>query len=116
MKLILTILCLFMCLESILMAQEHPFPLTDSEKKYLITNPIVKYTSDPNWLPYEAFDKNGKHIGIVSDILKIIEKKLDIKFEIVLNNSWEEALTLAQNGEIDMITSDPSDLALQKKL
>ena len=46
--------------------------LNDSERLWLTTHPTVSFTGDPNWLPYEAFDSNGKYIGIVSGHLDLI--------------------------------------------
>lgn len=111
-KLILFILILF---NIFLHANEDIFTLTKEEQKYLKENPIIKYTPDPNWLPYEALDKDGKHIGIFSDLLKLIEKKLNVKFEIIINKSWHEALILANENKIDMISGNPANLTLQKK-
>lgn len=97
-----------------LSAVNHDVNLTQEEKQYLKENPIIKYTSDPNWLPYEAYDKNGNHIGVISDILKLIEEKIDVEFEVIVNESWDEALSLAASNKIDMITSDPSDKVLKQ--
>ena len=111
----LIISTLMLLFNTSLIAKQNSLNLTSEEKEYLRENPIIRYTPDPSWLPYEAFDKNGNHIGIISDILKLIEKKIDVKFDIVTNSSWDEALKMANSNEIDMITSDPSDTLLQNK-
>ena len=54
--------------------------LTKSEQEWIKENPVVKFTGDPNWLPYEAFQQDGKYVGIVSEHLKLIEDSTKLKF------------------------------------
>jgi len=79
------VLCVLFLFNIFCFAKEDIFTLSQEEQEYLKQNPIIKYTPDPNWLPYEALDKDGKHIGIFSDFLKLIEKKIHVKFEIIKN-------------------------------
>lgn len=79
--------------------------LTQEEKQWLIDNPRILVGMDPNYAPYEWIDKNGNHIGVVVDYIHELEKILDVRFEILKNKSWDELLTLAQKGELDMLTS-----------
>ena len=88
--------------------------LSSNELAWLKKNPNIKFTGDPNWLPYEAFDKNGKYIGIVAEHLKLIEKKLGIKFEKIQSKSWEDAQKMAKNGKVDIISGDIADETLKK--
>ena len=43
------------------------------EQEYLSNNSIT-YAGDPNWLPFEAFDKNGNYAGIIAEHIEILEK------------------------------------------
>ena len=85
--------------------------LSISEQQWLENHKIIRFTGDPNWLPYEAFDTQGNYIGIVADYLKIIEQRLGIKLTMVPSRTWSEAIEKTKNGEIDVLseTSD-SDL------
>jgi two-component system sensor histidine kinase EvgS len=42
------------------------FELNAAERQWLAEHPLIRFSGDPSWLPYEAFDKNGRYIGIVS--------------------------------------------------
>ncbi|MFK5938375.1 MAG: transporter substrate-binding domain-containing protein [Sulfurimonas sp.] len=77
---------------------------TSEEKGWMKSHPIVKFTGDPNWLPYEAFNESGEYIGIVADILKIVEKKTDIKFEKYETSSWDESVQALKDAHVDMLT------------
>ena len=94
--------------------QESKIHLSDIEKEWLKNNKHISFTGDPNWLPYEAFDKNGNYIGIVSEHLKIIEGKSGLKFKPLHVFTWSEALTKATNGDVKVISGDSSDVILNK--
>jgi len=79
-------------------------PLTQKEKEWLNKHKEIKFTGDPNWLPYEAFTKNGTYKGIVADHLKLIEKRLGITFKTIKPTSWDDAVKKAINKEVDMIS------------
>lgn len=81
-----------------------PFVLTQNEKNWIETHPVIKVGVDKDYAPYEWLE-NGEYKGIAVDYMKRIEKIVGIEFQIVKNKSWDEIITMAKNGEIDMITS-----------
>jgi len=89
--------------------------LSETEKQWIKDNPEVLFTGDPNWLPYEAFEKNGNYIGIVADHLKLIEKQSGIKFKKIPSSSWTESLKLATKGQVSVISGDAADDILNQK-
>ena len=85
--------------------------LTKEELQWIKDNPIVKFTGDPNWLPYEAFDENGNYIGIVAEHLKIISEETGLIFKMSPSNSWTESVNNAKSKEVDVLSEiDDSDL------
>ena len=87
--------------------------LTQEEIQWLDKHPEIRFTGDPNYLPYEAFDQQGNYAGIVADYLSIIEKKLGIKFKKIPSASWSDALKKAKNGEVDVLADYTSNKALE---
>ncbi len=88
--------------------------LSEIEQQWLNQHKTIRFTGDPNWLPYEAFDKQGNYIGIVAEHLKLIEKKLGIKVEIIPTKSWSESVAKVKQGEIDVLSeTSNSDLKSQ---
>lgn len=65
--------------------------LTPSEQKWLQAHPVIKFTGDPNWLPYEAFDKQGNYIGIVAEHVKLIESITGLEFNKIPSQTWTES-------------------------
>lgn len=76
----------------------------NTERQWLAEHPIIRFTGDPNWLPYEAFDNKGRYIGMVADYLRLLEKKLPITFEIVPSRSWNESIDKVKRGDVDVLS------------
>jgi polar amino acid transport system substrate-binding protein len=88
--------------------------LTKEEKKWILDHPVIKYAGDPDWLPYEAFDKQGKYIGIISSYLDIIERKTGITFDKIKTENWTETLKLVSENKVDVVSSDSADNLISK--
>jgi len=81
-----------------------PLNLTPQEKTWIQENPTIDFVGDPDWLPFEAFDKEGNYIGIVADVLKEVEKRSALTFNIVQTSSWPESLKRMKSGKAMMIS------------
>ena len=77
--------------------------LTKEEKHYLIDNKIIKMCINQNWAPIEFKNPQNKHSGIVPDILKIIQKDIDVKFQEVPTNSWFESQQFLKEKKCDIL-------------
>jgi len=85
--------------------------LSESERKWLDAHPTVKFTGDPNLLPYEAFDKKGNYIGIVAEHLSLISTITNLEFEMSPSKTWTESTEKAKQGLVDILSeTDDSDL------
>lgn len=85
--------------------------LSAEEKKWLAENPSITFTGDPNWLPYEAFQKDGSYIGIVAEHLKLITETTGLKFIMSPSQTWTESTEKAKQGLVDVLSeTDDSDL------
>ena len=89
--------------------------LTEQESNWITAHPVIRFTGDPSWLPYEAFNKQGEYIGIVAEYLKLIEQKLSIKVKIIPTQTWTEAVEKVKQGEIDVL-SETQDSGLKSHL
>ena len=79
--------------------------LTEKERAWLRKHPVIRVVQDPGWPPIEFTDKNGEFVGMSGDFLKIIEDRLNLKFERVQGLTWQEAYSRLKRHEIDMTTS-----------
>jgi PAS domain S-box-containing protein len=81
--------------------------LTDSEKEWLNKNIPVKYIFNPDLRPIEWKNDLDEHMGIVSDILKLIQAKTNINLQnanLKYTNSYDMIKNI-QNKKAMMITA-----------
>lgn len=78
--------------------------LTDKEKQWLKNHPVIKVGIDNAFAPYEWVDENGQYKGLAADYIAQVEKKLGISFEIIKDRPWSEIITMAKNGELDILS------------
>jgi PAS domain S-box-containing protein len=77
--------------------------LTSEELQWLGENKTnIRYGPNPYWPPGDYME-NGKHKGIVSDYIKIFEKKLGITFQRVYYKDWEHFYIGMMTGKIDFV-------------
>ena len=75
---------------------------SQNEIKYLKTKKEITACIDPDWMPFEAF-KDGKHIGLSSDYLKIFSKQLNLPIRVVKTDSWTQTLEFAKKRGCDIV-------------
>ncbi|MCB2180455.1 MAG: transporter substrate-binding domain-containing protein [Desulfobulbaceae bacterium] len=76
--------------------------LTVEEQQWLADHPVIRVGPDCDFPPLESLDNQGNFSGIFIDFLKLLEKKISVKFEIVTIKTWSEVLDRAQERSIDM--------------
>ena len=76
--------------------------LTDAEKAWLKQHAGLKIAVRENWPPFE-FDENGKPRGLVLDLVKKIEDRLDYQFKIVQVPDWSNVEDNLEHGKVDVI-------------
>jgi diguanylate cyclase (GGDEF)-like protein/PAS domain S-box-containing protein len=104
-------LFLFLPVTGMAAAPAKALTLSAGERQWLQTNPTVKFTGDPNWLPYEAFDSKGNYIGIVAEHLSLIARMTGLEFNMSPSKTWTESTLKAKQGLVDVLSeTDDSDL------
>ncbi len=66
--------------------------LTNEEREYLKNKDSLKICVDPDWLPFERIDEEGKYRGIGSDVMKIISNKINKPINLIQTISWPETV------------------------
>ena len=76
--------------------------LSQKHKEYFLRKKEIKMCVDPHWMPFESI-KNGKHIGIIADIFKELQKSVPIPITLVTTDTWNNSLLLIQNRKCDIL-------------
>jgi ABC-type nitrate/sulfonate/bicarbonate transport system substrate-binding protein/signal transduction histidine kinase len=77
--------------------------LTRDEIEHLQSIGSINMCVDPNWMPYEKIE-NGKHIGIASDYIKLIEERINIDIELIPTKSWSQSLEYIKSRKCDILS------------
>lgn len=86
-----------------------PIQLTPEEKAWIKTHQTINFVGDPDWLPFEGVDDRGEYVGIVADILSLIEQKTSLHFNILHTSSWQESLKVMKEKKDAMMISQSKD-------
>ena len=81
--------------------------LSESEKEWLSRNASFTIVGDPLWMPFEGFDENNNHVGIIQDYLDIFSEALNIEFTYIQTESWQESERQVTEREVDMVAAFP---------
>ena len=87
-----------------LTANEFENDLTSYEKDYLKNREAITMCIDPDWMPFESFDKNGKHVGISADYFAIFRKMLGIDIKPIYTKTWGESVQFAKERQCDILS------------
>lgn len=77
---------------------------TEHEQSYLKQKKNITMCIDPNWLPYDGFDDEGKHIGLNTEFLNIFRAQLPIPLETVVTTSWKQSVEYAKQRKCDLLS------------
>ena len=90
--------------------------LTEEEQAWLKAHPVIRFTGDPDWLPFEAFSMNGEYQGIVADHLDLFEERLGVQFKRIPTKDWSESIQKALDYDVDVISESPGSVITPKFL
>jgi len=76
--------------------------LSEQEKQWLSEHPSINLAPDPEFLPIEFIDKKGNYKGIAADYIHLLEKKLNVKFNILSLKNWDDVLQKTKERKNDM--------------
>ena len=86
------------------LADPPPLALTDEERAWLESHPVVTISAYANYPPAEFLDRQGRQIGLVADYIDIIEDRLGITFERRTYTQWDALLEAARNRDVDVVS------------
>jgi ABC-type amino acid transport substrate-binding protein/nitrogen-specific signal transduction histidine kinase len=76
--------------------------LSQEEREWIQNHHNIRLSPDPDFLPLEHIDNSGNYVGIAADYVRLLEKKLNINFEILKLKNWDEVIEKAKTRETDM--------------
>ncbi len=78
-------------------------PLTAEQRRWLEENQPLRLCVDPDWLPFEAIDRRGRHVGMGADFMDLMTARAGIETELLETEDWPETLQRARQGDCDVL-------------
>jgi len=90
--------------------------LNPEEQNYLKAHPVINMCVDPDWLPYEKLDAQGRHIGLVAKYMSLLQSRLNVKFRVIKSKNWEDTQSLYRDGFCDIVSALNKSIEREKYL
>jgi len=74
--------------------------LTSRERSWLESQESIRLGPAPNFPPFESIDADGNYVGIMAGFLDLMEQRLGVEFELVIEPSWAEMVAATRRREI----------------
>ena len=76
---------------------------TAKEQEFITEHPIIYMGVDPEFMPYEFIDTDGRYKGIAADYIQLLSQKIGIKMMVQPGKTWSEAYEMAVEKRIDIL-------------
>lgn len=77
--------------------------LTPAEQEFLKAHPVLKVHMEENYPPYSFRTAADQFSGYSIDYAARVAKRLEIKFQYLKNESWDEAINNLKSKRIDIV-------------
>lgn len=83
---------------------ESEMAFTKEEIDYLKIKKEITMCIDPDWMPYEKIDENGRYIGMTSEFIPMISKKINTPITLVSTKNWAQSIEFAKQRKCDIFS------------
>lgn len=80
-------------------------PLTQAERRWLNQHQQIRVGVMSNWRPVEFVDEKGQAAGITTDVLTLLNQRLDTEFVATPYSDWEKLLQDYKAGKLQMVAN-----------
>ncbi len=77
--------------------------LSEEERAWLETHPVIRLGLDPIWEPVEFIDDKGDYRGISAAFMHRLAEMLGVELQYDPKQTWRQAVERAQKGEVDVM-------------
>lgn len=77
--------------------------LTQAERDYLAAKEELRVCVDPDRLPFDGVDEDGRHAGLSKDYFDIFARMLGVEMVVPEVQDWNDLIRKAENRECDVV-------------
>ncbi len=78
--------------------------LSREEKNWLKDHQVIPLLGDATWPPIGFADETGRYKGVAADYIKLIGRRLGVRFEVISDYTWNQMMTQVKSGKANGIT------------
>jgi polar amino acid transport system substrate-binding protein len=77
--------------------------LSPGEERYLEARGAIRMCVDPDWMPFESIDENGRYIGMGADYIEALSEESGLTFELIQTGTWAKSMEYARSRTCDIL-------------
>jgi diguanylate cyclase (GGDEF)-like protein len=74
------------------------------EQAYIAATKTIRMCVDPDWVPFERINEDGKHEGIAADLVQTVAQRVGLKIELYPVKTWEQSLAASKSGACQIMS------------
>lgn len=78
--------------------------LTPDEQAYVERVGSIRMCVDPDWVPFEHINPQGRHEGIAADLVQLVASRVGLDIELYPVKTWEESLAASQGKRCQIMS------------
>lgn len=86
-------------------ADQRKIDLTPEEKEFLKPIQSITMCVDPDWLPYDQINAEGRHIGINAEFQKLFAGTIGKEILLIKTDNWAQSLEYIKARKCDILSS-----------
>ena len=75
------------------------------ERHWLDAHPAIRMCVDPDWMPFEQINNEGKYEGMVADYIGLIFNRIGVPFQLIPTETFEESISKLSSGDCTVLSS-----------
>ncbi len=79
-------------------------PFTPEEQAYIAQAGTILMCVDPDWVPFERINPEGRHEGIAADLVQLVAQRVGLKIALYPVKTWDESLAASKAGRCQIMS------------
>lgn len=85
-------------------AMETPIHFSKQEEAYLKQKKEITMCVDPDWVPFEVINAEGKHEGISADLISLVANRTGLNIKLIKTSTWDETVQNSKSSKCDILS------------
>ena len=81
----------------------HPLDLSPEQFRWIREHPVIRFSMDADFAPFEIPGNEGPPRGMAADFLNLVAQKTGLKFQLVRHPNWSDSLDALRDRRIDLV-------------